>query len=227
MVADDNSCLFSAVGYVTKGSRSYASQLRSLVAEAVLSDPFEWNEVVLGKEPAEYASWITDSRRWGGAIEVSILSKKFGKEIAAFDIQTQRVDVYGQDAGYSERVLLVYDGMLVSCLLLFKVIFSQYKEDKTNNTCYNAGLHYDALAIASREGAAESQDVTTIPSQGAKTDAVMAAAGRLVSRFHSSRQFTDTANFTLRCGTCKIGLKGEKEAVQHAQSTGHANFTEY
>ena len=43
----------------------------------------------------------------------------FGREIAAYDIQTKRCDVYGQDEGHSERVMLVYDG-----------------------------LHYDALAVA-------------------------------------------------------------------------------
>lgn len=27
--------------------------------------------------------------------------------------------------------------------------------------------------------------------------------------------------------TCQIGVKGEKEAVQHARATGHQNFSEY
>ena len=35
------------------------------------------------------------------------------------------------------------------------------------------------------------------------------------------------ANFTLRCGACQLGLKGEKEALEHAKATGHANFQEY
>lgn len=43
----------------------------------------------------------------------------FGREIAAYDIQTKRCDVYGQDGGHAERVMLIYDG-----------------------------LHYDALAVA-------------------------------------------------------------------------------
>ncbi|KAH7622861.1 hypothetical protein Ndes2526B_g02143 [Nannochloris sp. 'desiccata'] len=198
IVADDNSCLFSAVGYVAKGGRGAASSLRSIVAQAVLADPFEWNEAVLGKDPTEYAAWITDSRRWGGAIELSILSKHLKKEIAAFDIQTERVDIYGQGEGYAERVMLVYDG-----------------------------LHYDALAVAAGVGTAESRDVVSMAITSAKLEVVMAGAARLVAKAHKSRQFTDTANFTLRCGVCKIGLKGEKEAVMHAQSTGHQNFTEY
>lgn len=31
---------------------------RQVIADAVLADPFEWNEAVLGKEPAEYCRWI-------------------------------------------------------------------------------------------------------------------------------------------------------------------------
>ena len=53
----------------------------------------------------------------------------------------------------------------------------------------------------------------------------MAGAARLVELAHQARQFTDTANFTLRCGACQIGLRGEKEAVEHATRTGHTNFS--
>lgn len=58
-------------------------------------------------------------------------------------------------------------------------------------------------------------------------EAAAAAAAELVAACHGARQFTDIANFTLRCGVCLIGLKGEKEAVEHAKATGHQNFAEY
>ena len=45
--------------------------------------------------------------------------RHYAREIAAYDIQTKRCDVYGQEHGYSERVMLLYDG-----------------------------LHYDAMALA-------------------------------------------------------------------------------
>ena len=47
------------------------------------------------------------------------LTRHYGREIAAHDIQTRRRDVYGSGEGYQERVMLIYDG-----------------------------LHYDALALA-------------------------------------------------------------------------------
>ena len=40
---------------------------RQVIADAVLADPFEWNEAVLGKEPAEYCRWIKVSEGWGRA----------------------------------------------------------------------------------------------------------------------------------------------------------------
>jgi hypothetical protein len=37
--------------------------------------------------------------KWGGAIELSILCRHYGREIAAYDIQTRRCDIYGQEYG--------------------------------------------------------------------------------------------------------------------------------
>ncbi|DBB01393.1 TPA: hypothetical protein ACH3X1_000060 [Trebouxia sp. C0004] len=118
-VDDDNSCLFSAVGYVMEGSRSHATKLRRVIADAVSADPSTYNDGFLGKSNAEYRAWILDPKKWGGAIELSIFARHFAREIAAYDIQTKRCDVYGQGEGYQERVMLIYDG-----------------------------LHYDALALA-------------------------------------------------------------------------------
>jgi len=47
------------------------------------------------------------------------------------------------------------------------------------------------------------------------------------AQFHEARQFTDTANFTLRCLVCQLGVKGEKEAMEHAKASGHQSFGEY
>jgi len=114
IVPDDNSCLFSSIAYCVGRGRMGASEMRSLVAEAVVADPIQWNEVILDKEPSEYAAWILDMSKWGGAIELHILSQQLAVEISAFDVQTQRVDTYGEGSGYSKRILVVYDGALFS-----------------------------------------------------------------------------------------------------------------
>ena len=56
---------------------------------------------------------------------------------------TPQVDVYGQDAGYTERAMVIYDG-----------------------------LHYDALAVAAYPGAPESMDTTVLPAAGEWTEQV-------------------------------------------------------
>jgi ubiquitin thioesterase OTU1 len=70
--------------------------MRELIAAVVLSDPDTYTEAFLGKPPQEYMHWIMNSEKWGGEIELSILSKQVEKEIAVIDIQTSNVYVYGE-----------------------------------------------------------------------------------------------------------------------------------
>ncbi|CAN6230419.1 unnamed protein product, partial [Urochloa humidicola] len=199
VIPSDNSCLFNAVGYVMEHNRNKASELRQVIAATVASDPVKFNEVFLGKPNEAYCAWILDPEKWGGAIELSILSEYYGREIAAYDIQTTRCDLYGQEKNYSERVMLIYDG-----------------------------LHYDALAMSPAEGAPEEFDQTIFPvNHNRSIGPAEGLALNLVKEAQRKRSYTDTANFTLRCGVCQIGVIGQKEAVEHAQATGHINFQEY
>ncbi|TTB41848.1 Ubiquitin thioesterase OTU1 [Bagarius yarrelli] len=113
-VPADNSCLFTSVNYVVEGgvySANCAPDLRQLIAHIVGGDPTAYSEAVLGKSNEEYCTWIRRSDTWGGAIELSILSKFYQCEICVVDTQTVRVDRFGEDAGYNKRVLLIYDGI--------------------------------------------------------------------------------------------------------------------
>ena len=197
VIDSDNSCLFNAVGYVMNRSLRDAPALRKVIADVVSGDAFTYNDGFLGKPNAEYCRWILESNHWGGAVELSILAKHFKREIAAYDIQTKRCDVYGQGEGYPERVMLLYDG-----------------------------LHYDAMVLT-YECAPHDMDITMFPSRGPAADAAGRKASKVVNEAHAARQFTDTANFTLRCLVCQKGLKGEKEALEHAKASGHSNFSEY
>lgn len=198
VIDSDNSCLFNAVGYTLERSRKVASKLRGIVAQTVAQDPVTFNEGFLGKSNIAYQTWIKDSTKWGGAIELFILSKYYRCKIAAFDIQTKRCDVYGLDEDYPQQCFLIYDG-----------------------------LHYDALALAESPNAQERLDTTCFSVNSPLLQLVTTGADVLVQELHASRKFTDTANFTLRCGVCNKGLKGEQAAVEHAKETGHQNFQEY
>uniref|UniRef100_A0A7N4PBJ0 Ubiquitin thioesterase OTU n=1 Tax=Sarcophilus harrisii TaxID=9305 RepID=A0A7N4PBJ0_SARHA len=114
VVPADNSCLFTSVYYVVEGGvldPACAPEMRNLIAEIVASDPEFYCEALLGKTNQEYCDWIRRDDTWGGAIEISILSKFYQCEICVVDTQTVRIDRFGEDAGYPKRVLLIYDGI--------------------------------------------------------------------------------------------------------------------
>ena len=199
VVPADNSCLFAAVAHAMHGNagrRERADGLRQVVAGAVRADPIQFSEAMLGQDPDAYCAWITRHDTWGGHIELAILSKHFGVEIAAFDIQTTRVDLYGQGEEYPTRILLLYDGVL-----------------------------YDLLVKTLFDGAPEELDVSVFDAH--TVDVAMVEAHSLVAEQHGLRKFTDTSKFTLRCLVCQKGLVGEAGALEHAKSTGHANFCEF
>ena len=130
VVPADNSCLFAAIAHAFEGSagrRERADGLRKVVAEAVLANPVEYSEAMLGKPPSEYVEWILSPSNWGGGIEVAILADHYQSEIAAFDVQTQRVDVFGQGKGRERRVYLLYDGVHYD--LIVKQLFDGAPED--------------------------------------------------------------------------------------------------
>jgi len=128
IVPADNSCLFTSVDFVLHdGARvdtDAMQSLRCIIADAVEADPVTYNEAFLGRPNYEYCIWIKDESSWGGAIELSILSRHFCVEIDVIDTQSGRVDRFGQSENYSTRVLLIYDG-----------------------------IHYDPLVMESADGA--------------------------------------------------------------------------
>ena len=139
------------MGYGTERTRKAAPKLRAVVQSTVAADPNTFNSGFLGRDNAEYQEWIQNPQHWGGAIELFILSKHFQCEISAFDIQTKRVDTYGQDEGFTQRCMVVYDG-----------------------------LHYDALAVAAFPDAPEEVDCTLVDVNSPDLDQVCFALSSMV-----------------------------------------------
>ncbi|KAL2862918.1 ubiquitin-specific protease OTU1 [Aspergillus lucknowensis] len=109
VMPDDNSCLFRAVSTALLGGEDAMTELRSVVAEAIQNNPNEYPKVVLEKEPDEYCRWIKNENSWGGAIELSILSKHFDIEICSIDVQSLAKVRFNE--GQSRRCVLVYSGI--------------------------------------------------------------------------------------------------------------------
>lgn len=85
--------------------------MREIIANAVASEPNEYSEGFLGRPNAEYCEWILKPDAWGGAIELSILSKFYGLEIAVIDSINAIINRFGEDQHYAQRVFLIFDGI--------------------------------------------------------------------------------------------------------------------
>lgn len=132
IIAADNSCLFNSVGYAMEGRQKNAGEyLRDIIGVFVESDPVNFDEAMLGRPPTEYRDWIKLQTSWGGAIELAILSNYYQVEIAAVSVQSVRLDIFGQDSNYGNRIYVIYDG-----------------------------IHYDVLARNRNDDAPEAQDQT-------------------------------------------------------------------
>ncbi|CAG2117001.1 unnamed protein product, partial [Medioppia subpectinata] len=114
VVPANNSCLFTSVYFALSGGEfndTIGSALRQIIADTVAADPFAYNEALLGKPNREYCTWILNEEHWGGAIELSILSKYYGIEIVAVDTQHVRLNRFGEDMAHDKRIFLIYDGI--------------------------------------------------------------------------------------------------------------------
>lgn len=120
-VPANNSCLFTSVNFCIRGGEydeNSGKQLRQIIATSVAADPQTYNEAFLGQSNSSYCQWILDPDHWGGAIELSILSKHYAIEIVAVDTQNVRLNRFGEDKNYSQRILLIYDGIHYDPLML-------------------------------------------------------------------------------------------------------------
>ncbi|KAJ0178998.1 hypothetical protein K1T71_005773 [Dendrolimus kikuchii] len=113
VVPSDNSCLFTSIGFVLNGSvdTTVHTLMRQIIAAEVASDLETYNEAMLGKPNSEYCMWIQQPSSWGGAIEVAILSRFYGLEMAVVDTLNAIINRFGEDKNYGQRVFLLFDGV--------------------------------------------------------------------------------------------------------------------
>ncbi|KAG5190783.1 OTU-like cysteine protease [Tribonema minus] len=153
VVDADNSCLFTSVGYCVTRERGEkgGGRMRRVITQAVRAAPDTFSEAILGMQPEAYCGWIMNPEKWGGEIELVVLSDHYKLEICVVDIATGRTYLYGEDKGYSQRIFLLYDG-----------------------------VHYDAMAEAFSPNAPEDLDTTRFDiTDDAKVEAAKSVAAEL------------------------------------------------
>ncbi|WWD18666.1 hypothetical protein CI109_103119 [Kwoniella shandongensis] len=101
--------------------------------------------------------------------------------------------------------------------------FGQDEYDSRAVLVYS-GIHYDALTLSPLPVSPPSFHTTVFP---LSDSTVLSTAEKLVGQLRARHYYTDTSTFDLRCNICRVGLKGEKGAREHAMQTGHVEFGEY
>lgn len=150
VVPADNSCLFTSVNLVMNEGifdLAEALRLREVIAGIVSLDPVTYSEAVLGKPNSSYCKWIRNKNSWGGGIELAILSQYYNTEIAVVDTQSGRVDRFGEDKQYKDRVFLIYDGIHYDPLVYESLEHSG--QVKTKFSIHDAVILAQALELAS------------------------------------------------------------------------------
>ncbi|KAA0147188.1 hypothetical protein FNF29_07560 [Cafeteria roenbergensis] len=108
IVPADNTCLFTAVGYLLMGrTKELGPDLRELCAGMVATSDFP-EGALDGKSPAAYAAWLRDKSHWGGAIEVGLLAEHFGRTIVVIEVKSGIAYPFGSG---DKCVYLVNDGI--------------------------------------------------------------------------------------------------------------------
>lgn len=145
-VPADNSCLFTAVAWLLALPVAPVV-LRRSVADVVLSDTAAWSEAVLGRPPHEYANHICQPNTWGGGIELAILARAHACELAAIEIRSGTMYVFGEGEGFTRRSYLIFDGMHYDALARKDVCVF----DASDAAARDAAAAFAALARLKRE----------------------------------------------------------------------------
>lgn len=112
VVPADNTCLFTALAYVS-GRPGGGAAMRSALVDHMLAHPSEFDEGALGSPPAAYAAHMRQPHVWGGGLELSAASGLLGLQVGALDVKTGVLSLFGEDqaALRPRRVYLLYDGV--------------------------------------------------------------------------------------------------------------------
>jgi ubiquitin thioesterase OTU1 len=107
-MADDNSCLFTAVGGALK-IPDPAARLRKEVTDYIREHPAEYTKAILeNQEPAKYIERILNKENWGGYIELDIISKIYSIQIAVVVVEHMNVTLVGE--GFQSRIMIMWSG---------------------------------------------------------------------------------------------------------------------
>ncbi|KAJ4247725.1 ubiquitin-specific protease otu1 [Fusarium torreyae] len=177
-----------------------AHKLRRMMADYIVQHPEDYSEAVLGSSPSQYCRSIQDPDRWGGGIELSILSSIFNIQICTFDVQAQNLINFGEDK--EDRCILVYSGIHYD-----RVAFS-LSDFPHDSPTYPPEMDRTVWPTTDNEVIEKTQE--------------------LVKKLNKAHYYTDTEGLILRCDVpgCDWIGSGQREGQKHAELTGHVDLSE-
>ncbi|KAJ1675109.1 ubiquitin-specific protease otu1 [Spiromyces aspiralis] len=206
---EDNSCLFHALSFIL-GDDWSVSALRELTAHLIYQNQKVYNDAILGMPVNEYCLWIEQSKSWGGAIELALLSDHFGIELCSIDVKTLRMDRFGMS--------------LPVCLprspLLLDIMTCVFCPDRV---CSRPDVDYDAVAFIHDLNDPGSVNQTQFIMDD---DVAFSAARGVAQQLHDDGAYTELSSISHICSICNAQLRGVNQAQAHAAETGHTNFRE-
>ncbi|ATY64824.1 Ovarian otubain [Cordyceps militaris] len=210
IMPSDNSCLFTAFGGALP-QQVLPSKLRQMMADYIQEHADVYSEAILGVPPQQYCQAITDPDRWGGGIELSILSSIFDIKICTYDVEARREEV--SDQLQTQNIISFGEGKRDQCILVY------------------SGIHYDRIAFSYSEYPytdamlPPEMDRTTWP---VEDEEVLTKAAELVGKLHGAHYFTNMDGLVLKCDVDGCGWigSGQAEGQRHAEETGHTQLSE-
>ncbi|KAF4121588.1 hypothetical protein GMORB2_1996 [Geosmithia morbida] len=177
-----------------------AAKLRKMMADYISQHQDVYTEAVLGSPPMQYCRSIQDPDRWGGGIELSILSSIFDIQICTYDVQTQNLINFGENK--RDRCVLVYSGIHYD-----RVAFTYSEFPHKTSTL------------------PPEMDRTLWPTED---DEILNKTRDLIEKLNKAHYYTDTESLVLRCDVpgCDWIGSGQAEGSKHAQQTGHVELSE-
>ncbi|KAK5993140.1 Ubiquitin thioesterase OTU1-like protein [Cladobotryum mycophilum] len=199
VMPSDNSCLFTAFGGALP-KQIPAHQLRRMMADYINAHPDVYSEAILGTSRAAYCRSIQDPDRWGGGIELSILSSIFDIQICTYDVQVQKLIQFGELK--KDRCILVFSGIHYDRVAFS---FSEYPHNQVTLP--------------------PEMDRTIWPIDD---DEILNRTQALVQKLHAAHYYTDTEGLILKCDVqgCNWIGNGQIAGRKHAEQTGHVELSE-
>tara|TARA_B110000908_G_C10069664_1_gene364497 strand:- start:117 stop:722 length:606 start_codon:yes stop_codon:yes gene_type:complete len=110
-VDEDNSCLFSSIGYLLDDKFDENTKLKYRQLLINYLENIEIDIATLGTSKESYINSMLNVNTWGGAIELNLFSELYQTEVVSFDIKSNRADIFGQDKNYINRIFVLYNGV--------------------------------------------------------------------------------------------------------------------